>query len=447
MVPGFIVARRWRLWYHSFAMSESKVYSVTQLNKSIRKVLLERSASLRNAWIEGEISGWKVYASGHAYFTLKDEESQISCVLFAFNFANCARDFLSRVSEGGVDGVKVQVRGELDLYMPRGSYQFKILQIRIAGVGDLMARFNALKEKLAKEGLFDSAKKRPLPFLPHRIGIVTSPSGAVIHDMGTILLRRFPNIEVRLFPVKVQGDGAAEEIARGIGYFQECEWRADVLIVGRGGGSLEDLWAFNEEVVVRAVAASGIPVISAVGHEVDFTLCDFAADVRAPTPSAAAELAVPVMADLMAQLDGLASRLVRAPRAAGEQRAQTLDHLHSRLAAALKGAADRFDVRLSRASARLAPALQVDAAAFESRLSRAEARLMPAMRNAETVARHRLEKSLSRLEVLNPEATLKRGYTITLCADGRVVTSAASVAAGDVLETRFKDGAVRSVAS
>lgn len=425
----------------------SKVYSVTQLNKSIRKVLLERSASLRDVWIEGEVSGWKVYSSGHAYFTLKDEESQISCVLFAFNFANCAHDFLDRAVAGGVDGVKVQVRGELDLYMPRGSYQFKILQIRIAGVGELMARFNALKEKLAAEGLFEPAKKRKLPFLPHRIGIVTSPFGAVIHDMGTILLRRFPNIEARLFPVKVQGDGAAEDIVRGVEYFQKCEWRADVLIVGRGGGSLEDLWAFNEEVVVRAVAASGIPVISAVGHEVDFTLCDFAADVRAPTPSAAAELAVPVMADLMAQLDGLSARLVRAPRTAGEQRAQTLDHLHSRLAAALKGAADLFEVRLSRASARLVPALKMGVVSGENRLSRTADRLVSAMRNAETAARHRLEKALSRLDVLNPEATLKRGYTITLGKDGNVVSSAAAVSAGDVLETRFKDGSIRSVAS
>ena len=424
-----------------------KVYTVTQLNKSIRKVLLERSASLRGVWIEGEISGWKVYSSGHAYFTLKDAESQISCVLFAFNFANCQREFLDRTAEGAADGIKVQVRGELDLYMPRGSYQFKILQMRIAGAGDLMAQFNALKEKLAKEGLFDSERKRPLPFLPHRIGIVTSPSGAVIHDMGTILLRRFPNIEVRLFPVKVQGDGAAEEIVRGIEYFQKSEWRPDVLIVGRGGGSLEDLWAFNEEIVVRAVASSNVPVISAVGHEVDFTLCDFAADVRAPTPSAAAELAVPVMSDLLAQIADLAERLSRAPRAAGEQRAQTLDHLHSRLASALKGAVDRFDVRLSRAAARLAPALKVGAVSGESRLSRAADRLFPAMRNAETAARHRLERSLSRLEVLNPEATLKRGYTITLGADGHVRSSAASIAPGDVLETRFKDGSIRSVAS
>ena len=426
-----------------------KVYSVTQLNKSIRKVLLERSASLRDAWIEGEVSGWKVYQSGHAYFTLKDSESQISCVLFAFNFANCQREFLARVEGGAgqVDGAKVQVRGELDLYLPRGSYQFKILQVRIAGVGDLMARFNALKEKLAAEGLFDSERKRPLPFLPHRIGIVTSPTGAVIHDMGTILLRRFPNIEVRLFPAKVQGDGAAESVVRGIEYFQSSEWRPDVLIVGRGGGSLEDLWAFNEEIVARAVAASAVPVISAVGHEVDFTLCDFAADVRAPTPSAAAELAVPVQAELLAQVADLASRLRRAPRTAGEQRAQTLDHLGARLHAALNASADRLDVRLSRASARLGPALRVGAESASGRIARAADRLSAAMRAAAAAAEHRLEKASARLDLLNPEATLQRGYTITLSADGRALSAASAVSAGDVLETRFKDGSVRSVAS
>ena len=427
-----------------------KVYSVTQLNRSIRKVLLERSAALRDVWIEGEISGWKVYQSGHAYFTLKDAESQVSCVLFSFNFANCQKAFTERVAGGGagaVDGVKVQVRGELDLYMPRGACQFKILQVRIAGVGDLMARFQELKEKLQKEGLFDPARKRSLPFLPHRIGIVTSPSGAVIHDMGTVLLRRFPNIEVRLFPVKVQGDGAAEEIVRGIEYFQTSEWRPDILIVGRGGGSLEDLWAFNEEIVARAVAASEVPVISAVGHEVDFTLCDFAADKRAPTPSAAAEIAVPVMADLAAQVADLSARLVRAPRAAGEQRVQTLDHLSVRLGAALKGAADRFDVRLSRAAARLAPALKVGAGAAETRLSRAAMRIDSAANAAATAAAHRVEKASSRLELLNPEATLQRGYSITLAADGGVVSSAKDVSCGDILETRFKDGSVRSVAS
>jgi exodeoxyribonuclease VII large subunit len=428
---------------------DDKVYTVTQLNRSIRKVLVERSASLRDVWIEGEVSGWKVYASGHAYFTLKDQESQISCVLFSFNFANCSKDFveMARGGAGAADGVKVQVRGELDLYMPRGSYQFKILQIRIAGAGELMARFLALKEKLEKEGLFDRSRKRSLPYLPHRIGIVTSPTGAVIHDMGTVLLRRFPNIEVRLFPAKVQGEGAAGSIVRGVEYFQTCEWRPDVLIVGRGGGSLEDLWAFNEEIVARAVAASAVPVISAVGHEVDFTLCDFAADVRAPTPSAAAEIAVPEQAKLAAQVKDLAARLRRAPRAAGEQRAQTIDHLAVRMAAALKGTADRMDARLSRASARLAPALRLGAASAEGRVARAGDRAAAAARAACAAAAHRIENAAARLQLLNPEATLQRGYSITLSEDGRAISSAAKVSPGDVLETRFCDGSVRSVAS
>ena len=406
-----------------------RVFSVTALTQSIRKNLLSNNAKLANVWIEGEISGNKIYSSGHRYFALKDANATISCVLFAFNVGNCDDGFRAalRQGESSVDGLKVQAQGELDLNMSRGQYSFKVKRLRIAGVGDKMAAFNALKAKLEAEGLnkLDHPNlRRPLPFLPHRIAIVTSPSGAVIHDMCTVLTRRFPNLEIRLFPVKVQGEGAVSEIVGGIEFFNMSAWVPDVLIVGRGGGSVEDLWAFNEEPVVRAVAGSRIPVISAVGHESDTTLCDYVADLRAGTPSIAAERAVPVKAELMARVQELSARLEKAPQQAYESLVQHIDDLSFRLGAHLKEVA----------------------AVFERRLQRVALRLDPAMASAYQRAESRLKTAAAGLRHLSPYGVLERGYSITLnAADGRVVRGVEGLAPGARLTTRLADGTATSV--
>ena len=428
-----------------------KIFSVGKLTLSIRKNLLANNAKLAGVWIEGEVSGLKTYSSGHRYFTLKDKDAQISCVLFSFRVAGCDEGFRAKLAEGdeALNGLKVQVAGELDLNMSRGQYSFKVTRVRLSGLGDRMAQYNALKAKLEAEGLnkLDHPElRRPLPKLPHRIGIVTSSAGAVIHDMCNVLTRRFPNIEIRLFPVKVQGDGAANEIVGGIRYFQTSGWRPDVLIVGRGGGSVEDLWAFNEEPVVRAVAESAVPVISAVGHESDTTLCDHVADLRAGTPSIAAERAVPVKAELAAQLADLAARLSRAPRQHAEGQVQQLDYLSLRLGKALEGVATRAERRLRDASARLAPALKEMVARMEMRVQRAALRLEQPIPTALHRAEGALREQAARLDLLNPYAVLTRGYSITTDADGRVVRRADAVRPGDRLTTRLAEGEVASVA-
>ena len=428
-----------------------KIFSVGALTLSIRRNLLANNEKLAGVWIEGEVSGLKTYSSGHRYFTLKDKDAQISCVLFAFRMDGCDDAFRATLAKGDADanGLKVQVMGELDLNMSRGQYSFKVARLRLAGLGDRMAQYNALKAKLDAEGLnkLDHPElRRPLPFLPHRVAIVTSPAGAVIHDMCTVLTRRFPNLEIRLFPVKVQGEGSANEIAGGVRYFQTSEWRPDVLIVGRGGGSVEDLWAFNEEPVVYAVAESAVPVISAVGHESDTTLCDHVADLRAGTPSIAAERAVPVKAELVAQVNDLAMRLARAPRQQAEGQTQQLDYLALRLEHALEGAAVRADRRLRDASARLAPALKDIVSRLEVRLQRATLRLEQPLPAALQWAGAALREQTARLDLLNPYAVLARGYSITAGADGRVVRRAADVASGDRVTTRLAEGEFTSVA-
>lgn len=432
-------------------VAPEKIFSVGKLTLSIRKNLLANNAKLAGVWIEGEVSGLKTYSSGHRYFTLKDKDAQISCVLFSFRVAGCDEGFRGKLAEGdgALNGLKVQVAGELDLNMSRGQYSFKVTRVRLSGLGDRMAQYNALKAKLEAEGLnkLDHPElRRPLPKLPHRIGIVTSSAGAVIHDMCNVLTRRFPNIEIRLFPVKVQGDGAANEIVGGIRYFQTSGWRPDVLIVGRGGGSVEDLWAFNEEPVVRAVAESAVPVISAVGHESDTTLCDHVADLRAGTPSIAAERAVPVKAELAVQLADLAARLSRAPRQHAEGQVQQLDYLSLRLGKALEGVVARAERRLRDASARLAPALKETVARMEMRVQRAALRLEQPIPTALHRAEGALREQAARLDLLNPYAVLTRGYSITTDADGRVVRRADAVKPGDRLTTRLAEGEVASVA-
>ena len=278
-----------QLSFDNLLISE-KHYTVTELTREI-KFLIE--SSLPDIWVQGEISNFTHHSSGHMYFSLKDENSQISCVMWRSRNHNL---FFTPQ-----DGMKVIVRGRITVYEKRGNYQLDVIQIQPAGIGELQLAFEQLKNRLREEGLFSEEFKKPIPQFPARIGIVTSPTGAAIRDMITILHRRFPAIELIVNPVRVQGDGAATEIAQAIDEFNQYG-NVDVMIVGRGGGSLEDLWAFNEEIVARAVFRSRIPVISAVGHEVDFSICDLVADLRAPTPSAAAELAVRSRQELLQTL-------------------------------------------------------------------------------------------------------------------------------------------------
>src|SRR5579863_2502753 len=261
-------------------MPQRRVWKVSELTECLAD-LLERA--FRDLWIEGEVSNCRPAQSGHIYFTLKDAHSQIRCV--------CFRDQARGLKFRPEDGLHVTVRGSLGVYEPRGEYQIYVSHIEPVGLGALQLAFEQLKKKLQEEGLFDQARKRPLPVLPRCIGVVTSPTGAAIRDILRVLKRRFANVHIQLYPVKVQGEGAAAEIVTALRYFNSVKF-AQVLIVARGGGSLEDLWAFNEEVVVRAIAASEVPVITGIGHETDFTIADFVADLRAPTPSAAAEIVV-----------------------------------------------------------------------------------------------------------------------------------------------------------
>ncbi|MGH9776342.1 MAG: exodeoxyribonuclease VII large subunit [Candidatus Acidiferrales bacterium] len=259
---------------------ERRIWKVSELTGKIRDLL---ETEFENIWVEGEVSNYHAAQSGHFYFTLKDAKSQIRCV--------CFRDQARLLKFKPEDGLQITVRGSISVYEPRGEYQIYVAHIEPVGLGALQLAFDQLKKRLEAEGLFAPERKKPLPLLPGRIGVVTSPKGAAIRDILRVLRRRFPNLHILLYPVKVQGEGAAEEIVRGIQHFTRAKL-ADVLIVARGGGSLEDLWAFNEEIVARAIAASVIPIITGVGHEIDFTIADFVADVRAPTPSAAAEMVV-----------------------------------------------------------------------------------------------------------------------------------------------------------
>ena len=390
-----------------------KPYSVSSLTAELKATL---EAKWTRIYVEAEIGGWRLYPSGHAYFTLKDSGAQISCVMFASSLARC------KAKAGLKDGAKVLVYGNVSIYAPRGNYQLTVLAAKLVGEGDLMQKYLELKAKLEKEGLFDAARKRSLPYLPRRIGIVTSEAGAVIHDMCTVLTRRFPALEIRLFPCLVQGAEAPRTIIEGIRYFNSDRW-ADLLIVARGGGSFEDLFCFNDEALVREVAASKIPTISAVGHETDFTLCDFAADKRAGTPSIAAEIAVPVLSDLTSQLSTLNSQLSISLRSRGEFFAQRVDQLADALASALTIAQSNAERRLERLRPRLMPALRLHLQRIESRL----------------------ENAAAKLKAYSPYGVLDRGYSLTTAADGSVVKDAKNIKVGDVLTTRFAKGEVESV--
>lgn len=399
-----------------------KPYTVSSLTSELKTALETRWSHI---YLEAEISGWRLYPSGHAYFTLKDSGAQISAVMFKSSYEACLRKHPG-IETQLKDGAKVLVYGNVTVYAPRGNYQLVVLAAKLVGEGDLMQQYLELKAKLEAEGLFDPARKRRLPFMPRRIGLVTSEAGAVIHDMCTVLMRRFPALEIRLYPSLVQGGGAPASIIAGIRYFNSDEgWKADLLIVARGGGSFEDLFCFNDEALVREVAASKIPTISAVGHETDFTLCDFAADKRAGTPSIAAEIAVPCLADLKAQISDCRLRLVSALRGKGEFFAQRVDQLSDALGASLEIALANSERRLARVTPRLEPALKLH-------MQRAEARV---------------QKAEAQLRAYSPYGVLERGYSLTTADDGSVVKDASVLKNGDVLTTRFAKGTVSSVVS
>src|ERR1041385_5037073 len=284
-----------------FFQQTSKVFTVSELTRSIRGTL---EAKFGAVWVQGEISNYKLHPSGHQYFTLKDQRSQISCVIW--------RDTMAPPRQALIDGAQVQVYGTVTVFEARGQYQLNVQIFQPRGLGLLQAKFEALKRKLEAEGLFAAERKRALPKFPRRIGIVTSPSGAAIRDMVNVLYRRAPWLQILINPVRVQGAGAAQEIAvaiRELALPNEAFGPVDLIVVTRGGGSIEDLWEFNEEIVARAIFNSAVPIVSAVGHEIDFTICDFVADLRAPTPSAAAELIVPDVTDLQRRLDRCARAL------------------------------------------------------------------------------------------------------------------------------------------
>ena len=410
-----------------------QVWKISELTRRIKGTL---EGAFGSVWVEGEISNLRRPASGHAYFTLKDETSQLRAVMF--------RGALAGVALPLKDGMRVRGFGQITVYEASGDYQILLKRIELAGEGELMLRLEALKKKLAAEGLFDAARKKPLPALPQHVGVVTSPTGAAIRDILQVLDRRFANLHVLLAPVRVQGAGAAEEIAAAIDLLN-ARGGLDVLIVGRGGGSLEDLWCFNEEAVVRAIARSRIPVISAVGHEIDWTLSDFAADVRAPTPSAAAEMVVKGKDELERRVADLRRRMGLGARAATANWRHRLDR-----AARTPGLLDplqqvqRGQQRVDFLAVRLQNALAGLPQLVRQRTETAARRMELAVRGRVEENRRALKHAEAQLRMLNPKGVLARGYSLTRLRGGNILRSTAEAPPGTRLETEFADGAVLS---
>ncbi len=400
-------------------MPHTDALTVTELNHTV-KMLLEGNPLLGNIWVQGEMSGAKLYASGHLYFSLKDEESVVSAVMFRGN--------MSRMEFRPENGMQVLAHGRISAYAPRGQYQLVVDRMIPAGAGELAVAFEQLKAKLDAEGLFDSARKRPLPPHPTRIGVVTSPSGAAVHDIIRVARGRCPSTEILLFPSLVQGPEAPAYLRGGIQYFNavqdDPEQAVDLIIIGRGGGSAEDLWAFNDERLARTIAASDIPVVSAVGHEVDFTICDFVSDLRAATPSAAAELCLPDQSELARQIAALTTRLHNAEETRLRMYRTHLDRLASaRVLTSPEG------VYRSRREA---------LAGLEHRLELSVARKLSDRRQS-------LERVAAHLGALNPLGVLGRGYALVQTEAGRVVPSAESLSLDETVILRFADGQARAL--
>lgn len=388
------------------------VHSVSDVNRYL-KDLLAGEPLLQGLSIRGEISNFKQYPSGHCYFTLKDTNSALKCVMF-----RSRAQYLRFLPQ---NGMQVVAGGSIAVYERDGVYQLYVDSLIPEGTGDLALAFEQLKEKLAAEGLFDPARKQPLPAFPKKIGVVTSSAGAVLRDIYRVSKRRWPGVQLVLYPVQVQGEGAAEQIARGIDFFAE-EYAVDVIIAGRGGGSMEDLWAFNEEPVVRAIAACPVPLISAVGHETDFTLADFAADVRAATPSQAAELAVPDRSEVMRQVENLTGQLTRQMQRELALRRQRLEGLlNSRV---MREPQSMLAERRQRLDFLLAGLQRTAKAELQGK-------------------QHKLGLILNRLAAINPAAVLGRGYGIVTKQD-KLVSSIGAVEIDDELQLTFTDGHVQA---
>lgn len=401
------------MYYHGpmSTKPERDIYSVSRLNTEARMLL---ESGLPALWVEGEISNFACPSSGHWYFTLKDREAQIRCAMFR------ARN--SQVGFRPRDGQQMLVRGRVSLYEPRGDYQLIAEAMEDAGEGALRREFEKLKAKLQAEGLFDAALKRPLPSMPRRIAVVTSPTGAALRDVLHILARRFAAAEVLVFATPVQGAAATPGIVAAL-EAASARGDCDVIILARGGGSIEDLWCFNDERVARAIRRSKLPVVTGIGHEIDFTIADFAADVRAPTPSGAAELVVPDSATLLAAVRGFATRLQQALQRQLRQALQRHEQLAARLQRAHPGSRlqqqvqrlDDLDLRLRRA--------------WEARLTRLQQRLLLAQRH---------------LDAISPLATLQRGYAIVTGPAGQALLDAAQVRPGETIEARLAQGRIRA---
>jgi len=438
------------------------VLTVTQLTREIREVL---EARIGTVWVEGEISNHRLQTSGHQYFTLKDGGSQISCVMF--------RGSASRSGARLTDGVQVQVQGEISVYEPRGQYQLVVKQVQMKGQGGLQARFEALKKRLFDEGLFDQEYKQAIPKFPRTVALVTSPTGAAIQDMLNILTRRAPWVRVMVFPVRVQGQGVERETIRAIEMLNAAEQfglpRPETIVIGRGGGSIEDLWAYNEESLARAIFVSRIPIISAVGHEIDFTIADFVADLRAPTPSAAAELLAPDVSELKRYFESTERTL--------SKRVQSiLDHHEKVLELTAKGplmhepeqqirqaeqSVDDAEVRLSSAireqvrslSDQLQDRQQV-LQQYHPRVMISEAghRVQSSADRLRQYVEHRLVRLEDRLRAradllrhLGPDAILSRGFSYTMTTDGKRLRDAKEIKKGDKLVTKLQRGEVTSI--
>ncbi|MDD6051373.1 MAG: exodeoxyribonuclease VII large subunit [Clostridiales bacterium] len=408
------------------------ILEVSDLNEYVR-AMLNADPALRSVRLRGEISNFKRHSSGHWYFTLKDERCRISAVMFRQN--------TMRMSLRPMDGMRVIVSGQVSLYPESGTYQVYCENMRPDGVGTLYQQFEALKQKLQLEGLFDAARKRPLPWRPRRIAVVTSQTGAVLHDIRRVSAARDSGVALVLLPVAVQGQGAAEEIAAAIRHAGKLP-EVDVIITGRGGGSIEDLWAFNEEVVARAIAESPIPVISAVGHETDTTIADFAADARASTPSNAAEMAVPDRREIIDGLHGVQRHLSDAMSALLQQRRYELLTLQRRMEAVRPE--QHITALLARAEAlrlRLDNAVDAKLPTQAHRLHLALMRLDAAMDKGLRARQEQLTRARARLTALNPTAVLERGYALVLHGD-TVISSAARAGEINQMTLRFRDGSV-----
>jgi len=433
-----------------------KTFTVAELNARIRGLLGDE---FDDVWVAGEISGTRMAASGHCYFTLKDQDAQLKCA--------CFRASLRYLKFKPQDGMAVLARGHIDVYEARGEYQLLVEALEPQGHGALQFAFEQLKKKLSAEGLFDPERKRPIPRLPRRIGIVTSPSGAAIRDITQILSRRFPGLHLRLYPALVQGEGSVDAVCRALEYFSNSNW-PDVVILARGGGSLEDLWTFNEEAVARAIAASSVPVISAIGHETDFTIADFVADLRAPTPSAAAELVIGTREQLLDQIGVFEHKLAQSVRYRVAMAARRLHQQGvERASAVLHRNVGRLQQRVDEMEYRLRDHMHAAASARRKRFDQLAARLRALdlrlrfadvrrrLESADTVmarwmhlrlarAHGRLDPLAAQLTQLSPLKILDRGYAIVTNDAGAIVKQPADAPPGANIDVRLAKDRLRA---